>query len=189
MRYLALDVIGRIVVALSIVAQNKEIYYSDSPIIFVSQEEIRFLKARAGESVRHRATLCAHPDAEASLHEMLIVNRRGTYVSPHSHDGRPESVHIIEGSARLVLFDENGAVTLVVPMGEANSGSAFYYRIPSKTIHTFLIDSETLVFHETTSGPFRKGGMVCPRWAPMEEEREQVDAFLSQLNGQLEVLA
>jgi cupin fold WbuC family metalloprotein len=175
--------------AVSFVIENQETYYSDSPVILVSREEIRFLKARAGESSRRRATLCTHPNSDASLHEMLIVNMRGTYVRPHSHEGRSESVHVIEGCARLVLFDKGGAVTHVVPMAEVNTDATFYYRIPSGTIHTFLVDSEAFVFHETTSGPFRPGGMVCPEWAPIEQDAVQVRTFLNKLGSRLLVKA
>ena len=47
--------------------------------------------------------------------------------------------------------------------------------------HTLLIKSDVLVFHETTSGPFRPADTVWAPWSPNEFEEETVSAYLEML--------
>ena len=54
--------------------------------------------------------LCAHPAVDDRLHEMVIAMARETYVRPHKHVNKSESVHVIEGLADAVLFDDAGNV-------------------------------------------------------------------------------
>ena len=74
---------------------------------------------------RSRIRLCAHPDVNDTLHEMLIVHEKGTYVRPHKHLNKTESVHIIEGSVDVVIFDDDGNITDVIQMGDYKSGRNF----------------------------------------------------------------
>jgi cupin fold WbuC family metalloprotein len=142
---------------------NDEVYYTADGVTLVGPEEIGFLKARAGENPRRRARLCTHQAPDSSLHEMLIVHGREAYIRPHRHLGKPESLHVMEGRATVLFFDDAGAPRRRVTLGP---GACGYYRIESAVFHSLLIESDWFVFHEVTAGPFDPAMTEWAAWAP-----------------------
>ena len=164
--------------------QNAEVFYSDRQLVTLGPEDLAFLKAQARRNPRLRSRLCAHPDPSAAVHEMMIVHHRDVYVRPHQHVAKSESFHLIEGHALVVLFDEDGTLAAVIPVGDAASGRASYFRMPERAVHTFVIESEWLVFHETTSGPFDPNGTVFAPWSPDGSDAAAAAAFLAGVRQQ-----
>jgi len=147
------------------------VYPADEPVT-VSRQEIAYLEQRAAGTPRGRARFCCHRDPEDILHEMFIVHPQGAYVRPHKHLQKLESFHLIVGAADLILFDDVGTVTQVITLGDFASGGPFYCRIPDACYHALVIRSERLIFHETTTGPFRPEETLFAPWSPAEGEPE-----------------
>ncbi|MBF0447829.1 MAG: cupin fold metalloprotein, WbuC family [Magnetococcales bacterium] len=145
--------------------ESEEVLYTDRAITCVGGAFVTELKKRAMQTGRKRIRLCTHPHAGDLLHEMLIVLHRQTYVPPHSHPDKSESFHLIEGALDVVLFDEAGRPQSAIPMAHS-SQAVFYYRLSDSRFHTVLPQSEWVVFHETTNGPFRPEQTVMAPWAP-----------------------
>jgi cupin fold WbuC family metalloprotein len=160
---------------------SDEVYYTDRDFTSVGPEEIAFLKARAAETPRKRTRLCAHPDPGHTLHEMLIVHGRDAYVRPHRHHGKPESLHVIEGTASALLFAQDGRLGRRIPMGPPGSGAAFFYRVETAVYHSLVIDSEWFVFHEATSGPFDPAQTEWAPWSPDGKDEAAAARYLSDL--------
>ncbi len=112
---------------------------------------------------------------------MLIVHHRDVYVRPHWHLGKSESLHVIEGEARAILFDHDGRVEAVMEIGPPGGDRPFFYRIAERRCHALIIDSEWLVFHETTAGPFDLAQTCFPDWAPSVAEADGVAALHARL--------
>jgi cupin fold WbuC family metalloprotein len=146
------------------------IFYMQGSLIMADQSMIDFLKAAALRTPSRRARLCAHPSPDAPQHDMLIVSLRDTYVAPHRHFSKSESMLVIEGLAEAILFDEAGKVTQRVPMGPASSSRVFFYRMPERTFHSLSIETEMLVFVESTKGPFRAENSENAAWAPIHTD-------------------
>jgi len=160
---------------------NDEVFFTQGAIAKLDQRAIDSLKERALENPRKRARICAHPDVDDSLHEMFIVHTRDTYVRPHKHLNKSESLHIIEGTVDVVLFDEQGEITGVSQMGEYQSGRSFFHRISEPCFHTLLISSDTLLFHEATDGPFRASDTIWAPWAPNQEDEPAAREYMKRL--------
>src|SRR5438105_3076541 len=96
--------------------ESPEVYYSESPTVTVAARDIAELRRIANANPRLRSRLCAHPQPGATLHEMLIVHHRDVYVRPHMHVGKSESLHLIEGSVMVVLFNDAGSIRDVLDM-------------------------------------------------------------------------
>src|SRR5882762_4619228 len=165
-------------------ALNEELLYADTPLSTLSRDDIAWLKARAAKTARQRIRICTHLDSGDLLHEMLIVHTRETYVRPHKHVNKNESFHVITGEVDVVLFDEKGAVSQAIRMGEYASGKRFYYRLNESRYHTLLIRSDVLVFHEVTTGPFRREDTIFPSWAPEEGQTDLRREFLARVESQ-----
>jgi cupin fold WbuC family metalloprotein len=112
---------------------------------------------------------------------MLIVHHREAYVRPHKHFGIPESFHLIEGTARVVIFENDGQIRDVLDMAPYGRGKLCYYRIREEVFHTILISSEWLVFHETTAGPFDPSRTAFPDWAPDGGDAVAASSYMTRL--------
>ena len=161
---------------------SEEVLVAEGPIVQIDSDDIAELKRASLSTARKRIRVCTHPDADDRLHEMLIVHAAGAYVRPHRHEGKSESMHVLEGEADIVFFDDEGEVNEVVPLGPYGSPRRFYYRVDTPIFHTLLIHSEFLVFHEVTNGPFRREESVFAPWAPEEADTAACEAFLERLS-------
>jgi cupin fold WbuC family metalloprotein len=163
-----------------LVATATGVFYSAHPLPMVDARLIAFLKGAAAAAPQRRARFCAHPDPDAAQHDMLIVSRRETYVAPHRHGDKTESFTVIEGLADVILFGDDGSVEAVLRMGPASTGLPFFYRMPVGRYHSLAIESEALVFIESTRGPFRADNCDNAPWAPGPNEIEAGCAFIGQ---------
>jgi cupin fold WbuC family metalloprotein len=156
---------------------SPEVYYSDGSFLASDGRIIDLLKDGATRSPRRRCRLCFHAGPEAPQQEMLIVMHKGSYVRPHRHFGKVETLTVVEGQCDALLFDEGGNVSETIPM--APPPQPFFYRMPERLFHTLIFRSEWLVFLETTIGPFDPGRTEQATWAPAETDPEAGNAWLS----------
>ncbi|MDQ5985802.1 MAG: hypothetical protein CSYNP_01519 [Syntrophus sp. SKADARSKE-3] len=156
---------------------NDEVLLTDETVTRITGEDVALLKSLALKTERRRIRLCAHPRMEDTLHEMIIVLPRGTYVRPHKHLGKSESFHIIEGRMKVFLFDDDGSVRDILPMSTIDSGANIYYRLSESQFHTAVPETPLVVFHEVTNGPFHREDTHYAPWAPDEKDMESVARF------------
>jgi cupin fold WbuC family metalloprotein len=164
-----------------LVQTSPEVFLAEGPISAIGQNELNTLKAAAKASVKRRARINAHPDAEDALHEMIIAIDPASYIRPHKHPGKSEAFHIIEGEVDIIVFSDEGAIERIVLLGPPGSRRAFYYRMSAPFFHTLIIRSEILIVHEITNGPFRPQTAVFADFAPDECELEKVAAYRADL--------
>jgi cupin fold WbuC family metalloprotein len=164
---------------------NEEVLVAEGPVVELTAADVAELKQRAAANPRRRVRICAHPNTGDALHEMLIVLMTDAYIRPHTHPGKSESVHVLEGEADLVLFTGDGAVRSVVPLGPYDSTRRFFYRVEEPVFHTLLVRSTFLVMHEVTNGPFRREETVFAPWAPSEDDPATAVEYLRGLAARL----
>ncbi len=160
--------------------ESSEVLYSTDNVTSLSESDLGSLQRMALEQPRRRIRICSHKSPKALVHEMLIYHHAGTYVHPHKHVGKDESLHLIYGEIDCVLFNDKGQVTEVLTMSDYASGKTFYYRIPANTYHTQVFRKNTF-FHEVTGGPFDRADTVVARWAPNEKEKVLVGQYLTEM--------
>ena len=165
---------------------NEEVLYAADDVVKVDTNDIEELKQKARLNPRRRIRICTHKDVEDSIHEMLIVHEKSCYVHPHKHIGKTESFHIIEGSVDIILFDDDGQINKTIPMGDYASGRKFFYRLPPANYHTLLIQSDVLVFHEVTNGPFNPKNTLLAPWAPAENNADEVSRYMELIASSIE---
>ncbi len=158
-----------------------EVIYSDGTFRAADPATIAVLKARAAASPRRRCRICFHHSPDATQHAMLIVMHQSSYVQPHRHIDRSETLTVLEGFADAILFDSNGAITTAIAMSPATAGGNFFYYMPQGVFHTLIFRSEWLVFLETTAGPFDRANNEAAPWAPSETDLAAGYAYLSKL--------
>lgn len=165
---------------------NPEILVATDAFVSVTDGFVDSLEHGVAATSRGRMRLCAHRAADEPIHEMLIALSKATYIRPHRHAGKSESVHVIKGHGDLVRFDESGRLHDVLRIGPHGSGYCFYYRMATPEYHTLIVRSDVLVVHETTNGPFRPTGTEFAPWAPDEGDAAGRAAFLAQVEQAIE---
>jgi cupin fold WbuC family metalloprotein len=168
--------------------QNSEVLYSKESITIATRADIDLLKQLSANNPRKRIRLCSHKDPDDCLHEMLIVHGLDAYVRPHRHPGKTESMHVIEGLVDVVLFTEDGEVDRVISMGDYAAGKTFYYRMSDTILHSLIIRSEVLVFHEITNGPFNRSDTIYASWSPDGSNVGEVNAYVTALNERVRLM-
>lgn len=164
--------------------EGEEVYVADEPIVSVGPKEIDFLKSKVNSTRRKRTRLCTHTNIQNTLHEMFVVYTSMTYVVPNKHLGKDESLHILEGEADFIFFDESGNdITGVIPLGDYNSGRQFYCRVPANAYHSMIMRTDKLVIHEATPGPFVRSDTVWAPWAVPESDTAGVAKFMDRLRA------
>lgn len=156
---------------------NDEVFIASEDIVRFGSRQIEFIKECAIKNLRGRARICAHKDSTNRLHEMLIAMRSDSYIRPHRHENKVESFHLIEGSADIVILNEDGTVSDVIGL---NSEQNFYYRLELPCYHTLIINSPILVIHEITNGPFDRTQSNFASFSPPEEDPAAGD-YIEQL--------
>lgn len=159
---------------------SADVYSTDDEIIQLDASVIELLRRDAPGSMRKRVRFNAHAGPGEAVHEMIIALARDTYIPPHKHFGKSESFHIIEGNVDIVIFDDDGGIRQIVRLGDARSGKTFFYRTSEPYFHAVVAQSDVVIFHETTNGPFVKEASVTATWAPAVEGPEAV-SYLSAL--------
>lgn len=148
-----------------------EVFRNDKDIAEIGDDWIARLKRAAAESPLRRSRLCLHRNNEDHVQEMVIALCKDVLFRPHRHMKKSESFHIIEGELYVLIFDDNGRIIRTIHMGPPGSGRMFCYRLSMSAWHAILPQSEYVIFHETTDGPFRplEASQFAP-WAPVEPE-------------------
>lgn len=164
---------------------SDEVLYSPGEVADLSKSDISFLKSIAETTKRKRARICTHLDTSDKLHEMFIVHPLDTYVRPHRHVHKVESIHVLEGEVDIVIFDEQGIVVDVCQLADYGSANPFYLRLNADVFHTLIIRSD-LVFHECTSGPFLPGQTEFADWSPDESDPQTVRSFMLELETKVQ---
>jgi cupin fold WbuC family metalloprotein len=172
---------------LNLKMKSTEVYEVTDQVVHVSEDELAFLSRAIGRSPRRRARICTHKSIDERLHEMFVIYHKETYVRPNRHFGKDESVFVIKGEADFVFFDDKGAITDIVRMGDPSTGKAYYCRVPAQVFHTILIRSDEIVLFEATPGPFDPSDTAYADWAPAEHEREVVSSYRNELDRLLAV--
>jgi len=164
---------------------SPEVIVATDAFTSLTDDIVRTLKRGSVSAERGRMRFCAHQTAEDPLHEMLISLARTTYIRPHRHSGKSESVHVVEGCGDLVRFDEAGGLVDVLRIAPHGSGRCFYYRMATPQYHMLIVRTDVLVVHETTNGPFRPDDTEFAPWAPEEGNIEGRAAFLAHVEKEI----
>jgi cupin fold WbuC family metalloprotein len=146
-------------------------------IILVDDLTIRKLKHAVLRDPLRRARLCLHRSTSDAVQEMIVVMHKDTYVRPHRHIGRTESVHIMEGRGTVIFFNASGKPVRSITLTTDGNKGVFVYRLSYPRWHMFVPLTEFVVVHEVISGPHLKSGSESAAWSPDEHDIQGISDF------------
>jgi len=171
-----------------LIKKSPEVFLAEGPITAIGAAEIDVIKSALAPSPKGRVRINAHLNDDDPLHEMFIAFLPGSYLQPHMHPSKTESFHLVHGAVDIVVFEEDGRLRQVVPLGAGDPSKAFYYRMSKPFFHTLLIRSDLLVIHEITNGPFNPSETVYAPFAPPASDTAAAAAYQAALTKRVDEL-
>tara|TARA_Y100000768_G_C23924841_1_gene656934 strand:+ start:839 stop:1327 length:489 start_codon:yes stop_codon:yes gene_type:complete len=92
-----------------------------------------------------------HSSPKDKHHDMIILQRRNYKCPIHKHLSNGETIHIIQGSMVVLLFNKKKKIINKILLNKKNK---LIYRIPTNLYHTVKITSQYAIYHENKKGPF-----------------------------------
>lgn len=134
-----------------------EVEFSAGPVVLITPALIERVRRAAAISPRRRARLCLHHSADDLLHTMLIVLCRGTEIAIHRHSNKAECYHVLSGQMTLRIHDDTGGIVQRIRLGDPATGQNSLCRISAGLWHSVEVETDEVILHESTTGPFRPG--------------------------------
>ena len=122
------------------------------------------LSAAARANPRRRQHHNLHTSPQDPAQRFLNAIEPGSYVAPHRHADRDETLVLLRGRLGLILFDAAGQITathLLAP------GAALGFVLQAGVWHGVVALEEGTVFFETKAGPYNPATAAeFAAWAP-----------------------
>lgn len=148
----------------------QNVFHNTEDIAVIGSEWISRLQQVALASPLRRARICLHRSDADKVHEMIIALAKDCLFPPHRHRAKAESFHMIEGRLVVIIFNDDGTTRRSFILTPPGQGDAIAYRLGSSAFHAVFPLDETVVYHETTEGPFVRGEAIIAPWAPSESQ-------------------
>lgn len=139
---------------------SSTVFRSSRQLVTVDKSQLVPLFEAAHTSSLKRARLCCHTGPEEKLQEMFIVLAREVDIEESMHLRKDESLTVISGAGNYIFPNEDGTVrdhARLASFDQArNKLDNFFVRINRYLPHKITVDSDFLLIHEATTGPFLK---------------------------------
>lgn len=134
-----------------------ENYYAKSLTYFYKGKQKNIINKKLINSMiyiskhlKQNLRLNLHFSKEDKLHNMVILQRKDIKLNTHKHLKKNETIHLIRGKIKIIIFDNNHKKKFVQLLDKEN----FMFKIPCKFYHTIDIVSNYAIYHESKVGPF-----------------------------------
>lgn len=162
----------------ALIRQAPGLFTVRQPVSAQGKPGIEFLRAAVMVSPGDQAQINLHTGDDDPLQEMLVAFRRTSYIRPQKPSGKGEVIHIIEGQADVVVFNDDGAVTEVISLDASGAAGGLTCRMPASAYHMLLVHSDVLIVHKVATAPSIAGESVPAGFSPDAADREGGAAFL-----------
>jgi len=140
-------------------AKTKSFFFKNEGEVF-NKKYLNFLE-KYYQKEKKDIRLCLHTSTKSKHHDMIILQQRKNFYSPHKHLKKGETYHIIKGGMVCVLFNEKGVVKKICKLKKND-----IFRTPTNVFHTMLPVSKFVIYHESKAGPFlKKNDSIFSKWS------------------------
>ena len=139
---------------------NENVFRTTRQLLTVNRDQLKPVFEAAIASPLKRARLCCHSGPEEKLQEMFIVLAKDVDIQESVHLRKDESLTVIAGTGRYLFLNEDGTQRVQYSLGVFDENSRedrqFFTRINRYVPHKIEVESDFLLIHEATTGPFQK---------------------------------
>jgi cupin fold WbuC family metalloprotein len=136
-------------------------------MIEISNGDLSALVAHAQNADRRRHNLNIHSSPNDPINRLLNAVEPGSYVRPHRHPDKVETLVAVAGRFELLFFDDSGRLSRRSALG---GNGAVLIEYPTNTWHSLIALESASVFFEVKAGPYLpvKPEDYLPGW-PLEQ--------------------
>lgn len=147
-------------------------------LVSIGHHQLAELSERARQTQRLRQNLNVHARLDDPVNRLLNAVEPGSYVRPHRHSERSETLLAVRGSFDVVFFDDDGCV---LERSRLGGQGALLLEYPPNTWHTLTALEPGSVFFEVKRGPYTPAGPedFLAGWPP--ENSPEVELALAWL--------
>jgi cupin fold WbuC family metalloprotein len=144
-------------------------------MIEVNGKDLSVLVARARSAARRRQNLNIHQHADDPINRLLNAVEPGSYVRPHRHSDKLETLLAVAGSFELIFFDDAHRLLNRATLGGSGATLIEY---PANTWHSLIALQTGSIFFEVKAGPYEplRAEDYLPGW-PAEHSADVPRAF------------
>jgi len=126
------------------------------------------LVAEAAQKPRQRSHYNVHQSFDDPVQKLIVAATPMSYFRPHRHPDKSEFAVVLRGRFDILLFDDDGRVSVRQPVGDGTGTPAF--EIPANTWHCWLAVTDEAVFFEAKQGPYIPDKAAeFAAWSPAED--------------------
>lgn len=142
----------------------------------ITNKLLQSLVADAQQSTRRRMNYNFHINLSDLCQRLLIGIEPGSYIRPHRHRDKDETMLVVSGKIGIVFFNPDGSIQnkAILAQGTENIGA----NISANTFHSFVSLEPGTVFFESKEGPYQT---LLPeewgQWAPAESDGQAKEYY------------
>lgn len=143
----------------------------------IDQSLLSAVSLQAATSPRLRKNYNFHRTEDELSHRLLNAIEPGSYLVPHRHMSKDETMIMLTGAMGLIIFDEQGNVKNTFLL--AAHGDLKGVNIIRGTYHSLVSFETGTVFFESKLGPYEKlTSEEIASWAPAEGSTAAAEYYL-----------
>ncbi len=145
-------------------------------LIKIKKNSIKELVSSLSKSNNNMSRYLVHISEKDMIQEMIIAFSNKTLIPPNRLKDKTQTMNIINGKIRVIVFDNSGKVKekfIMTPL-KKNDKNPFLFRFNKCDWHTMVSLSKHSVVHEVLQGPFKKIASKIPKWIPREKDKLKV---------------
>lgn len=132
------------------------------------------LSDRAAKNPRRRLHYNFHHDSKDPAHRLLNAIAPDSYIPPHCHLDKDETLLLVQGRLGVLIFDTTGSISSLKVL---QTGGALGVDIPRGVFHSFVALDTIAIVLECKAGPYQplRPEELAP-WAVDAADRENAAA-------------
>ena len=121
----------------------------------------KFLDFIEGEFKKKNEDLriCLHKNQKNKHHDMIILQQKKNFYTPHKHKKKGETYNMIKGQMILLFFNHRGKIIFSRKLLKGD-----IVQIPTNMFHSTIPLTKYVIFHESKIGPFFKNENITVKW-------------------------
>lgn len=120
-------------------------------MITVTRQDLNALIDRARQGTRRRQNLNIHQALDDPINRLLNAVEPDSYIRPHRHPDKVETLLAVAGRFEVIFFDERGTLSTRVPLG---GEGAVLVEYPANAWHSLIALEPGSSFFEVKAGPY-----------------------------------
>jgi len=148
-------------------------FYLQDPYKKVDKSAINFLKEYSKNNDNCDVRVCIHASEKSLHHDMILLQNRSNYYTPHKHLKVGDTFYLIEGKLGCFLYEDDGCIRYSCVLNEGE-----IFKTPKNVFHNIMPITKTVIYHEAKTGPFIREHTKVPEWCPsLDEDPETIEKY------------